>query len=226
VTPEVAQRYSRLKELRETQPEQELRTYKAAAAERIESVEALLSALKDQKLEEISELHENIDDLRGELQAAQDEIAVLRAKLRAQEENAKDETKLALGLCSDMSGIAFQKVTSAKDETTFDILQSGRNGMFHYSLVTTEDEDGVEAIRYTPLLDDADEELVACLPEYFTESLTFSRDAVSTSCQSTTAGYFFSRVHWDYVYITTLTLDSSVLLEDMSGSPSAYMMWL
>jgi hypothetical protein len=161
------------------------------AAERIESVEALLSALKDQKLEEISELHENIDGLRGELQAAQDEIAVLRAKLRAQEENAKDEAKLALGLCSDMSGIAFQKVTSAKDGTTFDILQSGRNGTFHYSLATTMDEDGVDAIRYTPLLDDADEELVACLPEYFAESLTFSRDAVSTSCQSATAGYFF-----------------------------------
>lgn len=210
--PEIAERYARLRDLRETQVEQELREYKAAAQERIDATEELLNILRDQKSQEVVELQENIDNLQGDLQAAHEEIDVLRAKLRAHEDGAKDETKLALGLCSDMSGVAFKSITTTKDETAFEILQSGRNGTFHYTLATSTDDEGASVIRFTPLLDDTDDELVSYLPEYFTESLTFARDAVSS-------------LYSIFVLVQLmLTADPAVFLEDMPGAPGALLM--
>lgn len=185
-------KYHRLKEIRETGPEKALREYKNAVQARLQAADALFRELstnghledaKDYE-EELEDLRENVDHLTNELQTAAEEIKMLKAKLYAAEKPRSEENdhkdKLALSLSADLSGLVIQNVEIEEDVITYKCLQKGRNGVFQYNLSLVNSDADQQEVTFTPVLDaEKDAELISLLPDYFSEPLSFTRDAVS-----------------------------------------------
>ncbi|KAI9732571.1 MAG: hypothetical protein M1834_003907 [Cirrosporium novae-zelandiae] len=94
-------------------------------------------------------------------------------------------------LYSDLTGLIFRNVKRGDEWDIYDCLQTGRNGTLHFKLsvasaVRTGTSYEDTEFQYTPLLDaERDRDLLALLPEYLTEEITFSRNSASQ---------FYSRV--------------------------------
>jgi hypothetical protein len=181
---EIVNRYQKLRELRETRAEELLREYRTKAEVRFKAADELFRELTNQKqntdleeLDQLEELKQKVDTVEALLENANEEIQVLNAKLQANNNNTKNANKLSLGLISDMSGLVVTNVTHDDTQTTYNCLHSGRNGNFQYLLGVAGDD-----ITFTPQLDPIkDEYLISVLPEYFTEPLSFTRDAVRST---------------------------------------------
>lgn len=184
-------KYKRLKELRETGPERALREYKKVFQSRIQAADALVQELSNSNMEdtrdvekELEDVRDIVDDLTQELQDAAEEIKMLRAKLYNVEKERSDDSDhtdhLALSLSSDLTGLVIQSIDRQGEATVYDCLQKGRRGVFHYMLTVNKGQEDQQEIIFTPVLDaEKDSELISLLPDYFSEPLSFMRDAVS-----------------------------------------------
>ncbi|KAL9129064.1 MAG: hypothetical protein Q9217_002371 [Psora testacea] len=103
--------------------------------------------------------------------------------------HASQIAQLKEDLYSDLTGLILRGVDIGSDADTYDCIQTGRNGTLHFKLaIAKESEDSYEntEFQYTPRLDsNRDRDLIALLPEYLTDEITFSR---------TNAAMFYGRV--------------------------------
>ncbi|ANB14391.1 hypothetical protein AWJ20_1979 [Sugiyamaella lignohabitans] len=193
---ELAVKFEKLRDLRETKAEELLNEFKLAAEARFQASDELIRELRlheeknqhsqDQELVDaniaLQNLQQNVANLNSDLEAANEEISLLKAKLEAKEnQQSQNMSNLALGICSDLSGLVILKVLNEEDEYTYECVQSGRNGVFRYNLSVAKSDSKEEShdITFTPLLTEKDEHLTSLLPDYFTEPLSFTREAVS-----------------------------------------------
>lgn len=78
----------------------------------------------------------------------------------------------------DLTGLVISRVSRTADETELSCIQTGRNGTLHYKLLWPRDRE--EQIVYTPMLDDASDDVDSglrhVLPDYLAEQIMFKQD--------------------------------------------------
>lgn len=210
-------RYQKLKDLKETRAEQALRDYKQASEKRFKAQNELFKQLNEKYNQEIKKneqapapspavarnsygndvdyLKESIDVLTANLESATDEITVLKARLQASNSSSaqsnKDSAVQSLVISSELSGLVIKGVVEKEGTLTFDCIQSGRNGVFHYTLSLPKKQSDGDEVTFIPLIDQKDEHLLSVLPDYFAEPLAFQRSAVSIYMQKAPPFVFF-----------------------------------
>ena len=136
---------------------------------------------------------------------------------------AAQVAQLKEDLYSDLTGLILRGVERKDESDIYDCIQTGRNGSkcfpqseggsctssdmyslaLHFKLAIAKDTDGGyenTEFQYTPRLDsNRDRDLIALLPEYLTDEITFSR---------TNAAMFYGRV------IETLTKKRPVEVQE------------
>ncbi|CAF9933923.1 MAG: hypothetical protein ALECFALPRED_005792 [Alectoria fallacina] len=102
---------------------------------------------------------------------------------------AAQVAQLKEDLYSDLTGLILRGVERKDESDIYDCIQTGRNGTLHFKLAIAKETDGSyedTEFQYTPRLDsNRDRDMIALLPEYLTDEITFSR---------TNAAMFYSRV--------------------------------
>ncbi|KAL9026993.1 MAG: hypothetical protein Q9196_004427 [Gyalolechia fulgens] len=97
----------------------------------------------------------------------------------AEAAQAAQTAQLKEDLYRDLTGLLVLGVERGSEADTYDCIQTGRNGTLHFKLgIATNAADSYEdtEFQYTPRLDhDRDRDLVALLPDYLSEEITFSR---------------------------------------------------
>ncbi|KAI4261162.1 MAG: hypothetical protein L6R42_003632 [Xanthoria sp. 1 TBL-2021] len=97
----------------------------------------------------------------------------------AEAAQAAQAAQLKEDLYRDLTGLLVLGVEKGEDADMYDCIQTGRNGTLHFKLgiATNTDENYEETeFQYTPRLDnDRDRDLLAILPDYLSEEITFSR---------------------------------------------------
>ncbi|KAL7962814.1 chromosome segregation protein Csm1/Pcs1 domain-containing protein [Trichoderma compactum] len=102
-----------------------------------------------------------------------------RAALAGKEN--KQVAQIKEDLYADLTGLIVRDVRRIDKEDVFDCIQTGRNGTLHFKLAL-EDMDSAESYEdvqfaYRPQLDASrDGDLIAALPDYLTEEITFPRN--------------------------------------------------
>ena len=125
----------------------------------------------------------------------------------AEAAHAAQVAQLKEDLYSDLTGLILRGVERGSESDVYDCIQTGRNGSeyplsfrtglfilmnvqaLHFKLAIAKETDGGyenTEFQYTPRLDsNRDRDLIALLPEYLTDEITFSR---------TNAAMFYGRV--------------------------------
>ncbi|KAK4693044.1 hypothetical protein P7C71_g4279, partial [Lecanoromycetidae sp. Uapishka_2] len=107
----------------------------------------------------------------------------------AEAAHAAQVAQLKEDLYSDLTGLILRGVEIGTEADVYDCIQTGRNGTLHFKLAIAKETDGGyenTEFQYTPRLDsNRDRDLIALLPEYLTDEITFSR---------TNAAMFYGRV--------------------------------
>ncbi|KAL9625766.1 MAG: hypothetical protein Q9160_000086 [Pyrenula sp. 1 TL-2023] len=104
---------------------------------------------------------------------------------------AAQTAQLKQDLYSDLTGLIMRGVKKTEEGDLYDCIQTGRNGTLHFKLAVEEGDGKATSFEeteflYTPFLDkNRDRDLLAILPDYLTEEITFSREH---------AAKFYSRV--------------------------------
>ncbi|KAF6225034.1 hypothetical protein HO133_010229 [Letharia lupina] len=102
---------------------------------------------------------------------------------------AAQVAQLKEDLYSDLTGLILRGVERKDESDIYDCIQTGRNGTLHFKLAIAKETDGGyenTEFQYTPRLDsNRDRDMIALLPEYLTDEITFSR---------TNAAMFYGRV--------------------------------
>ncbi|KAK9454274.1 chromosome segregation protein Csm1/Pcs1-domain-containing protein [Dipodascopsis uninucleata] len=195
---ELRHRFLRLQRLRESDAEAALKAYRESAERRYAAADALIEALGNDLAaahKEIAILRagaaeaatykERVETLESSVTRHEKEAAILQARISAASSSNGSGTgssALKEELFTDLSGLIVRDVRSEDEQVTYDCLQTGRNGAFHYKLtVPTASKGGDESeITFVPLLDeDRDQRLIELLPDYFTEPLTFVRSSAT-----------------------------------------------
>ncbi|KAI1628197.1 chromosome segregation protein Csm1/Pcs1-domain-containing protein [Exophiala viscosa] len=84
-------------------------------------------------------------------------------------------------LYSDLTGLIIRSVKRTEEGDTYDCIQTGRNGTLHFKLFVDHEEMRNTSFEeteflYTPLLDsNRDRDMIALMPSYLTEDITFAR---------------------------------------------------
>lgn len=146
---------------------------------------------------ESSENSETVMKLNTTIQKLSQENNMLRTKFLSTSSSGNGQPstpidKLKEDIISDLTGLIVRDVRKEGDNVVFDCLQAGRNGAFHYKLLipdagNTSGSNSINGARYddsaitlVPMIDEKrDALLLSLLPDYFTESLTFMRNATA-----------------------------------------------
>ncbi|KAK9480005.1 chromosome segregation protein Csm1/Pcs1-domain-containing protein [Lipomyces japonicus] len=222
-------RFQKLQDIRETHTEEALMSFKASAERRFAGADLIIEKLRQENASQqliINQLREAAQTQQSNLdveinQKAQAVVADRTADLQTRVKQLEQEKNLLQGklsgiklsglhaqkeeLYSDLSGLIVRDVKTENGKIVYDLLQTGRNGAFHYKLsmpvatngavhnstipaatsasatlsVAGTDHEDVE-VTFVPMLDGKrDEALVELLPDYFTEPLTFVRSSAA-----------------------------------------------
>ncbi|KAK7208452.1 chromosome segregation protein Csm1/Pcs1-domain-containing protein [Myxozyma melibiosi] len=198
-------KFSKLSNLRETAAEAALTSYKSSAERRFAAADELITELRGELLErsrkikqmesavkDTSASEETVAKLNTTIQKLSQENSMLKAKFLTTSNTASSGghpttpiDKLKEDIISDLTGLIVRDVRKDGENVVFDCLQAGRNGAFHYKLLIPDADSGSgryddSAVTLVPMIDEKrDALLLSLLPDYFTESLTFMRNATA-----------------------------------------------
>ncbi|KAI6781378.1 Monopolin complex subunit pcs1 [Emericellopsis cladophorae] len=168
-----------------------------ALAKKAEAAEAKIPALQTK----VAELSTSLTDARSEIKtlntkltAARNTEANIKAPGSALKPNAAGNRGVSSevvqaaqakeDLYGDLTGLIIRGMKHVDDEEVFDCLQTGRNGTLHFKLALSSPDaaDNYDDVQYTylPQLNpDRDSELMAVLPDFLVEEITFPRPHAS-----------------------------------------------